>query len=115
MNLRAENGAQFFLQPIDYGKLEGCFFDAYENHKSASVALHMMGVDTGFTLTYSIQGSSINFQDASYSANFGGSHQSVTGSCSKMVERLGGIVITCSNGDTLYSPSSSPEVSNNQI
>jgi hypothetical protein len=74
-----------------------------------------MGVDTSSTTTYSVKGSSITFQESTYSANFGGSQHSDTGSCSEMTERLGGIVLACSNGDTLYSPTNTPQANNRQI
>ena len=115
LNLSAENGAQFFLLQADYDKLKNCFYDSYKSHKSATITLHLMGVDTGSTDTYVIKGSAIEDTSVSYSANFGGSQHTSTASCSNMAERLGGLVLTCNGNDVLYSPASSPQVNNSQI
>src|SRR5437868_411351 len=104
LSLSAENGAQLFLKQADYNKLKSCFLGAYKGHRSASVTLHLMGVDTGSTDTYTTDGAVINDKSVSYSANFGGSQSTHTSSCSSMKERLGGIVLTCNGYDVLYSP-----------
>ncbi len=115
LSLSAENGAQFFLQQTDYDKLKSCFYNSYKSHKSTSITVHLMVVDTGSTDTYAIKGSTIEHTAVSYSANFGGSQHTSTASCSNMVERLGGIVLSCNDGDVLYSPDNSPQVDNSQI
>lgn len=73
-------------------KVGDCFWQAYQQCRTATMQVTSMGVDTGSTDTLVVnqQQGSCGIKDSSqfYSANFGGSHSQVnTSTCSKLVRQ----------------------------
>jgi hypothetical protein len=113
VEMRAENGAQYFLSRAGLHVLGDCFASAFQHHTSAGITLRLQGVDTIEVDRWTARGRRAD--DAVHIHNNNGHDSSSTNVCSKVGRRFGGILFTCTGQDLLYSLDGAPEMSNSRF
>jgi hypothetical protein len=110
LQISARNGDQYFLRAREFAILKDCFLSGYERHTGASITLRQRGIDTRLSQAYRIRGPAVKLTTVVV-YNAGPKMKSVT-TCSKLGQRLGGILFTCNSGDILYSLDGTRDIAN---